>query len=493
MPTDFTSSNLNKHRLKKTFGFGLFARDRGLPSQVVPRAGCCAGVILLAGMLPQLAQTNFVPLVTNGPASNRLNVVFLSEGYTSNQLGTFLADATNSANILLTTAPFAEYAPYLNCFAIAVASAQSGSDHPVSLISRNTYFNSTYGSSDYIMSIPPNEFDANYSNGQGKVDALLNTFMPAADLAILLVNDPNIGGSDGGGKTAIAAVSFALGDILLHESGHVLAGLGDEYTTPNSGYPDIEEPNTTRETNRAAIKWNAWISTNTPVPTPTSYGSAVGLFEGAHYHTTGWYRPKLNCRMSSPFYNAFCEVCSEALVLSIYRKVRPIDSFAPAATNLLVTAPGVLSFALTALQPTGHALGIQWLTNGTPVPDATNSTFAILSAAVGNSTLTVAGRLLDPTPLVRTDPSNWLGQTITWTATISLPQLQLTTPRWLGAGGFTFRVTGVAPQGFALLASTNLINWQPVATNSLVGGSYDYTNTSATNRPLQFFRAVTPP
>lgn len=456
------------------------------------RPGLRAGLPWLLPLLcclPQLrGQTNFLTLVTNGPASNRLNVVFLSEGYTSGQLGMFLADATNTANILLTNAPFAEYAPYLNCYAIAVASAQAGSDHPAWPQFVNTYFDSSYDAgSDYLISIPSN------ASGQGKVDALLNTFMPAANLAILLVNDPNIGGSDGGGKTAIAAVSFMLGDILLHESGHVLAGLGDEYTAPNPGYPDIEEPNTTRETNRAAIKWNAWIDTNTPVPTPTTYGSIVGLFEGAHYHTTGWYRPKLNCRMNSPFYETFCEVCTEALVLAIYREVRPIDSFTPATAHQSVTSTQALSFALTVLHPATHALNVQWLTNGTPVAEATNTTFTILPAALGSGTNTVSGRVTDPTPLVRTDTSNLLSQTLTWTVNVNLPQLQLSAPRWLGAGKFAFRISGVAPQGFAIHASTNLSNWTPIATNNLVNGQFDYTNQSGASFPVRMFRAVTPP
>ena len=103
------------------------------------------------------------------------------------------------------------------------------------------------------------------------------------------------------------------------------------------------------------------------------------------------------------------------------------------------------------------------------------------------------GRVTDPTPLVRTDPSNTLSQTLTWTVTVTQPQLQLTAPRWLVPDAFTFRVTGVAPQGFAILASTNLVDWQAVATNFLVNGSYDYTNASGLDWSRQFFRAVTPP
>src|SRR5213078_2158966 len=109
------------------------------------------------------------------------------------------------------------------------------------------------------------------------------------------------------------------------------------------------------------------ISTSTPLPTPptSQYADAVGLFEGAHYHFTGWYRPRLTCRMASPFSEFFCEVCSEALVLLLYRQVRPIDFFTPASTNLPVTSTERLSFELSVFQPATHALSVQWLTNGT--------------------------------------------------------------------------------------------------------------------------------
>ena len=69
-------------------------------------------------------------ILTNGPVSNRLNIVVLSEGYTSNQLAQFLVDATNAVNALLSHPPYQEYSNYFNAFAIKVASNQSGSAHP---------------------------------------------------------------------------------------------------------------------------------------------------------------------------------------------------------------------------------------------------------------------------------------------------------------------------------------------------------------------------
>src|SRR6185369_1269056 len=186
-------------------------------------------LLLLSGSMPLRGQGTLYTILTNGPAANHFNIVFLSEGYTADQLPQFLATSTNAANLLLANPPFAEYGSYFNAYALAVPSVESGSDHPNGGPTKDTYFNSSYDTnSDYIISIPPNEFDANYNNGQGKVDALLNTYLPQCDLAVLLVNDPQIGGSDGGGKTAIAADNLWLGDILLHECGHVLANLGDE-------------------------------------------------------------------------------------------------------------------------------------------------------------------------------------------------------------------------------------------------------------------------
>jgi len=182
-----------------------------------------------------------------------------------------------------------------NAFAISVASAQSGSDHPSYPSFRDTYFNSTYDPvSDRLITIPTN------STGQGKVDTLLQSFMPQYHLSILLVNDLVYGGSDGIDKTAIASTGFSSFEALTHETGHVLANLGDEYTNAYPGFPDTEEPNTTRETRRDFIKWKNWISTDTPVPTPATgaYSGIIGLFNGAHYHTTNWYRPKLDCAMN---------------------------------------------------------------------------------------------------------------------------------------------------------------------------------------------------
>ncbi len=441
------------------------------------------------------AQPSMQTILTNGPASNRLNIVILSEGYTSNQLSQFLVDATNAVNALLAHQPYQEYRSFFNAFAIKVASNQSGSDHGSDTnYYHDTYFNSLYEPpDDFIISIPPNSRDTNYSHGQAKVDALLQTFMPKCHLPILLVNDAVPGGSDGFDKTAIASVGSGSFEILTHETGHVLANLGDEYSSAYPGFPDTEEPNTTRQTNLSAIKWRAWIPTNTPLPTPATeqYSAVVGLFEGAHYHVTNWFRPQLNCAMGN-FSSPFCQVCSEALVLAIYQKVRPVDGFTPAATNLSVSSSQPLSFTLGLLAP-AHSLTVQWRTNGAAIIGATNLSLALLPDTLGNGTQIVSAVVNDNTSLVRNDPTNLLSQTVSWTLNVNIPQLRLDSVQALAGGQFAFRISGNAPQGFVVQSSTNFFNWTNLQTNFLLGGEYRYTNSGAASFPRKFFRAVTPP
>jgi len=420
-----------------------------------------------------------------------MNVVVFSEGYTTNQLAQFLADATNAVHALLANPPYCEYRAYFNAYSISVASKETGSDHPAWPQYRDTYFDSRYDG--YLITIPAG------TQGQGKVDALLQALMPECDLPILLVNDTFYGGSanpgGSGGRLLIASIHGDSPELLAHESGHTLAGLGDEYEDPYPGYPDTEEPNTTRETRREFVKWKAWIAPTTPLPTPPTYEyvETVGLFEGAHYQPTDWYRPKLNCKMRT-LYSPFCEVCSEALVLSLYRKVRPVDDFLPAGTTLSVTSTQAVLFSLTPLQPATHNLDVQWFTNGMPVIGAVGFTLTLLPQWLDNGTHTVRADVKDNTPLARIDPTNRLTQSVSWLVNVNaLPELRLGAPSWLSQGGVYFQVTGRAPNGFVLQGSADLRNWVSLSTNFLSDGQFSYTNYDTTNFTRHFFRALARP
>jgi hypothetical protein len=426
-------------------------------------------------------QAQYQPLELNSLASNRLSVVFLSEGYTDSQSNTFAAHATNAMNALFSREPYLQYRAAFNASMIFVASHQAGSDHPASGVERDTYFSSTYDNSDLVISIPLN------GTGQGKVDALLETFAPDCSLAVLLVNDLTPGGSDGFGHTAICSVAASYPYILRHESAHVLASLGDEYDSPKPGYPNAEEPNTTRETRMAFLKWKDWVDPVTPLPTPPAFDfvDTIGLFEGAHYHSTGWYRPKLNCAMREMAV-PFCEVCREALVRAFYRHIRPIDTWEP--VNHVVNFAGSTRVTLSINTVPVESLAVQWRTNTVPVPAATNLQFTIDPQFLNPGSNQVSVTVRDATPFVRTDPDDALSQTIEWILEVQPWPLLLNSPE-LGAGSeFIFRISGNAPGGFFIESSTDPRIWSRISTNPPLSGQAWITNYVTSSQ--QFFRAL---
>jgi hypothetical protein len=187
----------------------------------------------------------------------------------------------------------------------------------------------------------------------------------------------------------------------------------------------------------------------------------------------------------------FCAVCSEALVLAIYQKTRPVDSISPVSTNLTVSTPQALTFSLTLLEPETHSLSVQWYTNSMALSGATNPDLTLSPTALGNGNHTVSAVVRDNTPLVRNDPTSLLTQTVTWALNVNLAQLRLDSLLWLTGGRFVFRIVGNAPQGVIVQGSTNLLNWGALATNSFVAGQLWYTNSSAGTSPRSFYRAVT--
>jgi len=458
------------------------------------------------GLIGASRAATFYTLATNGPPSNRLCIVFLSEGYTSAQAGQFLTDCTNAMNAYFGGGaftgqePFVEYSNYFNVYAVFTNSVQSGSDHPATATTKTTAFNSTYDAIyDYVITIPAG------ATGQGLVDGFItNNSAPWSTgrykLPVMLVNEPFIQGGSGS-ATTIASTGGNFQGILVHESGHVLAGLGDEYPADPGGFDFSSlpaEPNTTTNTSFAAIPWKLWIDTNsTPIPTPedSMYFDNVGSFAGAHYNPTNWYRPKLNCRMRSVSSGIpFCEVCREALVKTFYSKVRSFETPSPSNSAVTLTTTQAVTFSVSPLQPLTHILSVQWQTNGVNVLDATNSSFIFDPASVTNGTYVLRAIVHDATDWVRNDPTSLLFSTNTWNATVAVPQLWLESPQSLSSGSFRFTVRGSGVTNFSIKASTNLAaGWTSISTNALSGGLFNFTNSGLTNIPERFYRAVAPP
>jgi hypothetical protein len=191
----------------------------------------------------------------------------------------------------------------------------------------------------------------------------------------------------------------------------------------------------------------------------------------------------------------FCDICSEQLVLSIYKtnRVRTIDSFSPVSTYFSIFSTQPVTFSVTPMQPSTHNLTVQWYTNGVAVGAATNTVFQLSPNSVGDGNHTVRAVVNDPSSLVRNDPASLLRATNTWYVSVSINELSLKDALWLPDGRFRLTVTGAAPQGFVIQTSMNSINWISLTTNSLSAGHFEYTNSGLSNVSYRFYRAYSPP
>jgi len=216
----------------------------------------------------------------------------------------------------------------------------------------------------------------------------------------------------------VASTHTSAVEIVLHEVGHTFALLADEYvdlavTCNNSIEPS--EPNVTRQTVRASIKWNVWIDPSTPVPT---FGTTEtpGLYEGGRYCPTGLYRPTFNSKMRS-LGRPFSAINTEAHVKRLHNFVTPIDSSLPAPSSFSLPKGKRQFLSVAVPLPWTHSLNVSWAIDGVPIGAGLSATLRTGSLSLGSHALTVV--VTDPTPLVRNDPSQLLTASRTWTVTIT--------------------------------------------------------------------------
>lgn len=372
---------------------------------------------LLAFGVAALAQTaTLIPVEENGARDRRINVVFLSEGYTQASLPKFAGHVRQVVDFLFAREPWRQYRSYCNVYRIEVASNQDGCDNGATSGAgglRDTYFSTGFNNAgvEQLLTVA--------GTGSSRAFSLLNQHLPEYDVPILLVNDTKYGGS--GGPLAVASVNGFSAAITEHELGHSFANLADEYDLQFAGFNPSEMPNTTAETDRNRIRWRHWIAAATPVPTPetAAFDSMVGLFEGSMYRTNGWYRPHQNSLMRN-LNRPVGAVNREQFVLNFYRRVGPIEASEPPSQDRSVTGFERLRFQVTPKQPAvGPALVTRWFVDGAEQPGATAAAFELSSETLGNGTHTVTATVSDPTDFVRLDPSGLLADSVSWTLTLS--------------------------------------------------------------------------
>jgi len=247
----------------------------------------------------------------SGEPSKKLDIVFIPERYTENEMEKFKNDCQRFADYLFQYSPFSENKDKINIWGVEAPSAQSGTDIPGKEVWISTLLNSrfyTFDSERYLMT-------TNYFSVR---DIAANA---PYDQIFILVNTSKYGG---GGiynfYNITAADNERSKQIFIHEFGHGFAGLGDEYADDNTYqefYPlDVEpwEPNLTTLVNFES-KWKNLIEPDVPIPTPADdkYKNKIGVFEGGGYVSKGVFRPSLNSIMNSFSSNEFNEVCKKVL------------------------------------------------------------------------------------------------------------------------------------------------------------------------------------
>ncbi|MEG8988445.1 M64 family metallopeptidase [Ignavibacteria bacterium 4148-Me] len=247
----------------------------------------------------------------SGEPTKKLDIVFIPEGYTESEMEKFKNDCKRFTDYLFEYSPFLENKDKINIWGVEAPSVQSGTDIPGKEIWISTLLNSrfyTFDSERYLMT-------SDYFSVR---DVAANA---PYDQIFILVNTSKYGG---GGiynfYNITASDNERSKQIFIHEFGHGLAGLGDEYGDDNTYqefYPlDVEpwEPNLTTLINFES-KWKDLIEPNVPIPTPNNekYKNKIGVFEGGGYVSKGVYRPSINSIMNSFSSNEFNEVCKRVI------------------------------------------------------------------------------------------------------------------------------------------------------------------------------------
>ena len=343
-------------------------------------------------------------LLRNGDRSNRINLVYLSDGFKAAELASFITNCNNINNELFLQTPFSQYKNFFNSFAVRVPSTQSGAVHPATASDESSsggqpyanpsiYFNSTF---DYY-SIHRLLVPQNYTG----INNVLASNLPDYDLGFIVVNSPYYGGS--GGSFATSSIESSAAEIAIHEIGHSFASLADEYWAGD--FYAEEKPNMTQTNNSATVKWKNWYGINN-----------IGIYP---YGTSGtsaiWYRPHQNCKMQY-LGVPFCSVCSERFIDRIHELVNMVDSYLPATTSFTINETTPVTFSVSNLNTTPSTITVNWYLNGSTTPFAVNQSAVTLLSTLVVGTNTVRAEVVDNTTLSKSYlPGIGYINNVTWT------------------------------------------------------------------------------
>jgi hypothetical protein len=342
---------------------------------------------------------------------DRIDVVFIGDGYTASEQGLFTTDAQAIIADMFVYEPFTTYEPFFRFHLGAVVSNESGVDNdPVQGISRDTALDMRFwcGGTERALCVNVNK----------ALTAARAATLTDVDQVLAIANTVKYGGvgyptsnvGTASGRNELAT------QIVIHELGHSLGDLADEYDYGGPADFAGGEPGTANVSIFDAAaqlaqsrKWFRWLGANMP-----GFDGTVLAFEGANYSTDGIYRPTDNSMMRS-LSRPFNLPSAERLIVEFYREVGPIEDATPADA----VVSGADTVFAVPVQPNGHDLDISWSIDGSAITSLNGQTHANL-AALGfddgvERELTVT--VVDNTPWVR-DPAlraSFLTESRSWT------------------------------------------------------------------------------
>ncbi|QKW50412.1 M64 family metallopeptidase [Streptomyces buecherae] len=338
------------------------------------------------------------PIVENGSTADKLDVVVVGDGYTAAEQADFHADARAKWQQVSAVAPYDAYRGLFNVWAVDAVSNDSGvSGDPTQSVVKDTALGSYFWCDglERLLCVDTDKVESYAAKA------------PAADLVIVVSNAAKYGGagyndvSSGPGYDGIATVSSDHPDsaqVAVHETGHSLGKLADEYVYDEYGtYPGPEPTDANISTLSASamaaqrVKWYRWLGQQSPD------GGVVGAYEGGGYYPRGLNRPTENSIMRT-LGREFNLPGREAMVAGFYRHASVLASDVP--TDRPLTRGQRVSVRVPA------SASVRWYVDGREVRRARDKqtvTPASLGVRPGGHGQRITVRATDGTAAVR-DP-----------------------------------------------------------------------------------------
>lgn len=373
------------------------------------------GTANAAAETPLPAAPTLTTVRHNGPSANRVDIVFLGDGYRASDLDTdYLSHINSQLQYMFEEQqdPYPRYASFFNVHRIDVISNETGADIPPDGVFRDTALDAKYfwdGVTERLLYINDAKANAMLTAGLAGADF-------SAEMKMLTVNSDKYGG--GGGTWAVyAGGNSSANDVALHEMAHSFSGLADEYfsTATYTG----GEPSAVNVSKLATgEKWAPWLGYVDPQHPGLG---PVGAFEGGMYHSRGIYRPTATSKMAvlgQPF-NA---VARDKIIRDIYRFVDPLDGWLDNSALVSGIDPRL---SVEVVDP--DVISVEWFVDGVLAVGVTGETFSPVEFGLDPGTYEIRARAYDPTDWVRMDRSQ-LEQTVSWNVRIdaSAPELLMT-------------------------------------------------------------------